>query len=357
MREDRKEHMDIPEWVKPAEAYIRDIIKSSDSTAAVERLRHFDMRDMVFRQAAVENRGTLKGLAEDFQRYCASGVNGAAVRTAIGKVWSEPCGYDYDASLYANYIFWKTLFSNEQTCPIEHLSGYQYVIRSDGAIYRGDTMNSWATTLHEFFRLFGGGEGGYLKGMVRNECPGVNQGKWRLPQGGPEWAGFLSRSKHYQRALPSYITEFLDVVYTPGNFIPIPAGCNVYTLKDYFDLKLFCIYNWYQDRFDAHIMEIVNDSKCRSTTQSRLSDYKRWLERFGDWDAFVSAHDLQPFVAKSGSHFGRPRELWDGHFESCFELPRTEGEFEQFFVNARIRILARGKLIAERLLEYLEQND
>lgn len=345
----------IPTWLQPIAASLLELTRDDDKASAIKKLQYFDTRDRVFRQVVAENQNNVEGLSESFHAYCRHGINDVVTKTAIGKVWakklSAQLSFDYDASLYSNYIFWKTIFPSEQSCPIEPLTGYQYIIHSDGLSYRGDTINSWVTTLHEFFRLFGGGEGGYLRGLIKNNTPGTNEGKWRLPETGPGWHEFLSISKNYKRPLPSYITEFMEVVYTPGNFIPIPHSCNVYTLQDYFDLKLYCIYNWFQDRFDAHIMTIINDGKCRCSALNRLLSYKRWLQKFPDWDTFVKHHSLQPFVTVDGSHFGKPKELWDGHFTSCFELPKTESEFEQFFVNAKNRILARGAMIAERLVD------
>lgn len=347
----------ISTWLKPIEEKLFDVVRNPNSEEAIAWLQHFDIRDEVFTQVARENLNEISGLTEALQLYHQRGMNDIVIKTSIGKMWAKKLhgkyGYDYDASLYSNYIFWKTMFSDIKDCPIECARGYQYIISNNGVSYCGDTMNSWATTLHEFFRLYGGGEVGYLNGLVKNDAPGINKGKWRIPPSGPDWDKFLSTAKNYKRTLPTYITEFMQVVYTPGNFIPIPQGCNVYSLKDYFDLKLYCIYNWYQDHFDSHIMAIIQDSSQRCSIQNKLQLYRDWLESFVDWDTFVKHHVLQPFVSMEGSRFGRPRELWDGHFEAPNNLPRTNGEFEQFFVNAKVRILARGALIAERLKKEL----
>lgn len=52
--------------------------------------------------------------------------------------------------------------------------------------------------------------------------------------------------------------------------------------------------------------------------------------------------------------YGEPYELWDGHFSKCNEdggaLPIEEEDFKQFFVRAKERILARGRRIAEVLV-------
>lgn len=59
---------------------------------------------------------------------------------------------------------------------------------------------------------------------------------------------------------------------------------------------------------------------------------------------------MEPFVKKDGDNFGEPYELWDGHFNGEI-LPKEESQFEQFFVNAKVRICKRGELIAKKLIE------
>lgn len=49
-----------------------------------------------------------------------------------------------------------------------------------------------------------------------------------------------------------------------------------------------------------------------------------------------------------------PYELWDGHFNGS-KMPKKEWQFEQFFVNAKIRILERGELIADTLVKEQEK--
>lgn len=59
---------------------------------------------------------------------------------------------------------------------------------------------------------------------------------------------------------------------------------------------------------------------------------------------------MEPFVKINGDNFGEPYELWDGHFNGD-KFPPKEPQFEQFFVNAKVRICERGKLIAKKLIE------
>ncbi len=76
--------------------------------------------------------------------------------------------------------------------------------------YRGDTMNSWLTTLNAFFN-----KRGYQYLLV---------------------PGFFEA-----HLLPEYITNFMTIVYTIGNFFPLPWALNQprsKSVKDYWDLAL-----------------------------------------------------------------------------------------------------------------------
>lgn len=345
----------IPEQIVEVKSRVAELTRTAGAEAAVQQLRQFDVGGELFLRAA-ENASNMGELSQDVRIFREAGADGRAVRTAIVKKWAKPLDYDCDASLYVGYAFWKTVFPEETQCPIRSRGGWKCAIKAGGRTYQGETINSWATTVREFFRLFGGGENGYLEGMIVNDMPGENEGKWRLPVGQSDWEVFLSTPGNYHRELPAYITEFLDVVYTMGNFTVVPFGCNIYTaLRDYWDLKLLCIYNWYRERKDLHLLGLVCDRNSDSSVISdRLRAWTAYLERFEDWDVFVEKTDMQPYVEKNGRHFGRPLELWDGHFNSCCGLPETEPEFRQFFVNAKKRISARGELTAKRLVREIK---
>lgn len=165
----------------------------------------FDVRDYEFRRIAMEHRGECKELDDDWGVYEAA--EDIIARTKIGKKWAsqEKLDFDYDASLFSTYIYWKTMFFDEEICPIKHSHGYEYVLESGDVCYRGDTMNSWQRTLNKF-------------------------GK--------------------EEPWPAYIIEFMKVVYTIGNFIPIPqtpsfGNARNRLVGDYWDLTLLAIYCHY----------------------------------------------------------------------------------------------------------------
>ena len=135
----------------------------------------------------------------------------------------------------------------------------------------------------------------------------------------------------------------MKVVYTIGNFIPVPLHPSFNTKRnnkvhDYWDLTLLAIYEYYRG----------NGAESKLAALFEEDSVRNWLNSFGDWTNFVEKNFMNPFVEKHGDLYGRPRELWDGHFNGII-LPRTRGQFEQFFVNATVRILARGQLMAEAL--------
>lgn len=239
-------------------------------------------------------------------------------RVKFWKKKSPSIKFDPDVSLYAIYIYCKIILAKWNT-EIFFQKGEKYKYEISKIMYkgkkvefklRGDTMNSWKTTWEEFSDL------------------NINP-------------------------VPLYVTEFMDAVYTMGNFIPVPfisekegefnfprGNRN----KDYWDLALFFIYKWYSDREDNNLKCIVGDDK-------NVNLCKRWLNLFETWNNFVTENFMQPFVRKLGNdQYGAPYELWDHHFTGEV-LPKEKRQFEQFFVNARVRILERGELIAQALVK------
>lgn len=307
---------------------------------SVEEWAHYDFRERAFKQAYDQHRQLLKPeriaeLERDMEIFCAP-ESGQVVKTSIGKKWGIKLDFDYDDSLLSSYIFWKTLFP-KQGNPIEPKNGLEYKLVIDGAEYRGDTMNSWYTTVNEFVRKYGD----HYVLEWNGRC---------IPSGHSTWEEFLSKPENYRRAFPSYIQEFLEAVYTIGNFVLVPmapgGGFNTKrsgTYRDYWDLTLRGIYHYYEGE------------ECPALFQEK--ETKAWLDSFKNWDVFVEKNFMQPFVKDLGEgHYGEPRELWDGHFDrGASAMPQNEEEFEQFFVSARTCILERGKLIAGKLKENLQK--
>ncbi|MBU5435916.1 hypothetical protein [Pseudoflavonifractor sp. MSJ-37] len=281
--------------------------------------------------------------------------NDILVKTAIGKKWAqrEWFDFDYDASKFTNTIFQKTMVPDGE---IKWNHGYEFVIEIEKngirSRFRGDTMNSWQTTLNEFVRRYADT---YLKESVL--CGKAKNGKWQRPEDSP-WYIVLSDPDNYTGVqFPSYITDFMEVVYTIGNFIPAPSAFQSRgsgPSKDYWDLALMCIYNYYQRKSG-------DDRKNEASTQTyslewllvhgektsnNAEECKSWLERFKTWEGFVEQYFMQPFLENDKKPGSPPKELWEGHFTGVAE-PKEDKHFKQFFENAAKGIQKRGALIAK----------
>ena len=303
----------------------------------------FDVRDYEFSRVVNDARRPESKLREtvresldtDWRTY--EETANIVVKTVIGKKWANPFNYDYDASLFANLLYQKTMLPSGSIEPL-NFGEYEYMIFSGGIYYRGDTMNSWQTTLNKFIREHGEP---YFKSPI--------------PRGSRKLMEFLSNPENYTEPLPSYITEFMKVVYTIGNFIPVPLvpSFNIRRnslVSDYWDLALLAIYRHYMD-----------GAKSCGEKWQELFQYGGtmcWLDWHGTgqtgWDDFVERNFLQDFVKeREGGGYGEPKPLWEKHFLGEVR-PQEEGQFKQFFTNASSWILARGNRIAISIKKKLE---
>ncbi|MCM1235019.1 MAG: hypothetical protein NC489_33385 [Ruminococcus flavefaciens] len=268
-----------------------------------------------------------------------NGTNLELAKVAFGKMYANKFKYDYDAALISNYIFMKIYEKEYNFQVIEKIKedNYTYMICNEEMVYRGDVMNSWSRTMNEYMRLFGDE---YIK----------NYNGKKIPEGYKSWESYLRKPENYKDAMPEYINNFMKCVYTIGNFIPVPREpINFNTNRsgfsgDYWDLTLLAIYEYYigQKEYPSIVYFLLGKG------------IEQWLGESGvgreGWNKFVENNFMQPFVEKLGEKkYGKPYELWDGHFNGS-QLPKEKWQFEQFFVNARIRILQRGELIAKALV-------
>ena len=319
--------------------------------------RRLDHTEVSKRNLEGDERARLEQDRENYTR-----CDNLILKTAIGKKWAKVFGYDYDASLFSSIIYQMTVFPSGVIVPLN--ASDEYKINSGGEAYRGDTMNSWQTTLDEFIRIWGRDgsreNSGYIKDkrLVLNKGRGPNRGKWRIPQDDPasDWVELLSDPDSYnqEHPFPSCVTEFLKVVYTVGNFIPIPlkGGFNRKRAKanfaeDYWDLTLLAVYRYYTG----------GDNSEDWTELFQEASVRRWLSGYGDgqvgWNRFVERNFLQDFVNQEGNGYGQPKELWRGHFSGGGK-PKEKEQFIAFFTNASVWIQARGVRIAIAVKKTLE---
>lgn len=337
--------------------------------AKIRDMTKFDVRSYVFEDLApvyFENRqNRLK--PEDIERWMKDRENyrfykdNIVLKTCIAKYWAQlsRLNYDYDDSLFSTCVFeiLSQKFFLGKKCMTKRNDSYPHeyvIVTEDSEEYRGDTMNSWTTTLDWFCYIFGGDYLTANGNELRKVDHRTDDKRWLIPKDNDDdiWYHFLCHPKNYGKDLPSYITEFIKVVYTIGNFIPAPKGFQkrgAYKgiIKDYWDLTLLAIYYYYCNK-PKREDQVSEDSKEWLNS--------KWLDSFKSWNEFVERNFMQPFVdEKQEGCFGRPRELWDGHFTGD-SLPKTPEQFEQFFVNAKVRILARGRLMAAALKTESEKN-
>lgn len=282
--------------------------------------------------------------------------NNVIQKTAFGKKWAvrktvdedkDKEDFDYDSSYLSAYVFSKTILRQCNCEFIYRKKAYTLKIQCQEIWLSGDTMNSWATTLEKFL-------GEYGEDYFEGDVPRKGIALWEYLSNGENY-----KDEKLKKPLPTYITDFLDVVYTIGNFIPVPfVEANKEfnrprknnSTQDYWDLALKVIYEWYKGNT---VLEKLVGKK-----EGNIELCAQWLDLFGDgidgWNEFVERNYMQPFVKElEDGNCGEPLELWDGHFNGEI-LPNEEWQFEQFFVNAKVRILRRGKLIAEALIKNAE---
>ena len=277
--------------------------------------------------------------------------------------------YDADASLEANIIYEKLFsFVNRPDKKVirpqrdndgrYNRFGLKFELGEPGCTgglsYRGDTMNSVATTNRAYY-----------------------------------WAHKEMHGSDF--VWPKEALELMDVYHTPGNFMVLPYrigfGINqtrgTGNTKDYFDLFLLAIYNFFLEMhgkdgdYDVNLGYVL---KYDSEQIMIMSDYlrpfveedrRRFLEHdcqliddIADtsmlisnvtpgWEAFIEDNLLQDFVEPNEfGHYGRPKELWTNHFctyGKCCGVPYREEQFMEFWTNAANRIQARSRRIYKML--------
>lgn len=140
----------------------------------------------------------------------------------------------------------------------------------------------------------------------------------------------------------------MDVYHTIGNYMPVPNGVNTWkasAFKDYFDLFLAFIYNYY----NAKTILVSNEYFGIRLKGTILEEFDEWLENFDSWDVFVEKNYLQHFVKKNADGtYGEPEELWKGHFGGAV-LPETIDQCNEYFKNAHDWILKRGELMVKAM--------
>lgn len=152
---------------------------------------------------------------------------------------------------------------------------------------------------------------------------------------------------------------------------------------DYFDLYLLAIYNFFLEQngeqpeenitlgyvlghrtklelfMKYYLLPFIEDDKHRfGTSGCQLVDD---IEDCGGlisnvlpgWESFVEKNMFHDFVGRNAyGHFGKPNELWDGHFakpDAGYGKPYKEEQYMQFYTRAAEAIKRRSERIYDKL--------
>ncbi len=169
--------------------------------------------------------------------------------------------------------------------------------------------------------------------------------------------------------LADYLERYVAVVHTIGNLIPAPhyyngrksGGFNTgryAATKDYWDLTLYCIYQWYSSANES--VKSIYLHKLLGQNEGAHSACRTWLVQFKDWADFVQNNHMQDFVSYNDGIYGMPIEYWEDHFSNFDDenniQPTTE-QAKQFLVLATELIKKRGMRIAAIICGFLENMD
>lgn len=291
---------------------------------------------------------------------------------------SDSAGVDCDVALRSVVLYALAYGLLEEGWKIEEqrkgTGQYQLRSRAQPAwVLRGDTMNSYVTTIHEFIRN--------SPQMDEMKKRGIFYEDPSKPKGKPlsNWeAAFLQQYEYCKTLLPSFAFVYIRQIHTLGNFIPVPFISNNEgefnsprgrgSSKDYWDLALVCLYNYYAQK--AGHLAITRHGKTIYTLEWMLKDpekrdyktranvnlCKDWLDFRVSWNHFVEKNFLQDFVNQEGGGYGQPKELWFGHFDGKL-LPEKQEQFDAFFCNASSQIIARGLRITMAAKDYLHDKN
>lgn len=243
----------------------------------------------------------------------------------------EKSVYENVNQLYTIYLekdIFKGLVDPDSKCPLLQMI---YIIlwdekhlincKGDHSLICGETMNSVNTTLNCYIKCTTKENATKLKNIslyYANEKIKKN----------------LDNNKK--------LIEFINVYHTLGNFIPFPVDCNSprgynnSRIKDYWDLTLKYVYDYYHGDKNS-VQNIYTNSEIEKK-------FKDWLDKFGGWETFIDDNYMFPFIDENG----RPKELWKGHFGGTV-LPGTTDQCNEYFKNAHDWILKRGRIMVEAI--------
>lgn len=268
---------------------------------------------------------------------------------------------DCDVSLFSMLIY-AIAYSLSDAKIESQIEGDKYYLRKSGIEYIGDTMNSYATCVRGYLRIFNKNQNIYEANskVLKNVYSNISENDY--------WdACVLDNYEYFDKLVPEKIKMYLFMNHTIGNFIPVPKHFNAPRSTknlDYWDSALYGIYRWFCEfengdhKSIVGLEDIIGAHNAYPDVNVNIDVCKRWLSNFGTWDNFVEMNYMQDFVnvCEIGDRkFGRPKELWNGHFKNKSKNLNDAESFDEFFNNSSSWITARGCRIATRLKEEFQR--
>lgn len=237
------------------------------------------------------------------------------------------------------------------------------IINEDG-LFQGETLNSAATTLNKYYEFI---ESELDEGLKEIETEHYKREKMITDKGKPQVVSkkfILSKYLVEKDSLiikelfkSEKLEKFLKIYHTLGNYMPVPNDCNgprgCSEVKDYWDLTLLHIYNYY--KMKASNMEVNGSEEIKKIIGDDLNKidcYKKWLDSFNTWYNFIEENYLEAFVESKEKDY-YPIELWKNHFSQDV-LPQNKKQCEDYFMNARNLIVERSIELNNRLIKKME---
>lgn len=340
-----------------------------DIKIILEKLLKMDVEELACYDVKRED-----GILQDYINTCAFFFNRTSEKMDELSPWERMCYYrvsggigtDCDVALFTVVVYYLAFGLGKGWILKKHYGVYHLENPDVQWTLRGDTMNSYATTIGNFIQEQGKSASDHKREMVDDRIIQDTKAKRLLNKSklGRTENVILRHYGDFRNVLPGDGQKYICLNHTIGNFIPVPfiargkgefnSPRGIGNSKDYWDLALMCIYNYYFSIQDSRY-----DLKWLLGNDRNVELCEKWLGKFGSgasgWDSFVKQNFMQAFVNPQKAHYGKPKELWKGHFEG--EVMPKGKDYDQFLKNASSSIKARGEAIAQKIKDALKDKD
>lgn len=240
---------------------------------------------------------------------------------------------------------------------------YKYQIENtkDGAIYRSDTMNSFATTFVEFLRM-------NLELAPKEDYVLSTNTKF--------WLFYFCESfekTNYNKDILEKFNTFASKSHTIGNYLLVPiskieyrgyknrkcensfnvARGSIESIKDYFDLTLIHIQKFYEDnenlfQKEANVNCFENQNLPIKETLLIQKSNMHWLEIYTTFENFIDKNNLNMYVFETNTENGSKKYICKHLFnklERSHAQPQNIQEMDEFLVTVINNINKRNEEI------------